>query len=98
MLVFTQVASMKTSRLAAIRPWWVFQRSRFLAMSGRSCSAGRAVFFKAQPFRRHEHPHRSPVGLDPAGLKLGNKLARRERARSKALAQSIAAGTRTRRL
>src|SRR3984885_9409392 len=89
MLVFTQVSSMKTSRLAAIRPWWVFQRSRFLATSGRSCSAGRAVFFKAQSFCRYEYPHRSPVGLDAASLKLGNKLARRERGRPKTLTQPI---------
>src|SRR5688572_17173228 len=62
-------------------------------MSGRSCSAGRIVFFEAQSFGVNESPHSPHIGLDPACSQLLRQLAQGERPRTNALAQPVGIGT-----
>src|SRR5262245_55424163 len=67
-------------------------------MSGRSCSAGRTVFFEAEPLGVNKRPHRSHVCLDPARRQFLRQLTQREGPRAKALAQPVSIGTRQNRL
>lgn len=75
MLVLAQVSSMKTSRRGSRRPWYFFHCARRRAISGRRCSLGRTVFFKAQSLGMDEVPDRSVVDLRAALGKLGLKAA-----------------------
>jgi hypothetical protein len=83
---------MKTRRETSILCWWAFQRARLRAMSGRSCSTGRIVFFEAQPLGVDEGPHRPDICLDPALSQLRCQLAQREWPRANALAQPVGVG------
>src|SRR4051812_29850844 len=96
MLVLIQVSSIKTRREASILPWWVFQRTRLRATSGRSCSAARIVFFKAQAFGMNEGPHSPHIGFDAAFGQLGGQLAQGEGAGANAPVQPFSMGTRQR--
>jgi hypothetical protein len=89
---------MKTRREASILPWWAFQRVRLRAISGRSCSAGRIVFFEAQPLGVNKSPHRPHVCPDPARGQLPRQLAQGEWPRTNALAQPVGIGARQNRL
>jgi hypothetical protein len=92
MLVLIHVSSMKTRRDASILLWWAFQRARLRAMSGRPCSAGRIVFFEAQPLGVNESPHRPHVRLDAALSQFQRQLAQGEWPRANASAQPVGIG------
>src|SRR5689334_21284179 len=57
-------------------------------MSGRSCSAGRSVFFEAQPLGVNKSPHRPHVCLDPARSQLLRQFAQGKWPGANALAQA----------
>jgi hypothetical protein len=92
MFVLIHVSSMKTRRETSILFWWAFQRARLRAMSGRSCSAGRMVFFEAQPLGVDEDPHRPDIGLDSAPSQFQRQFAQGEWPRANALSQPVGGG------
>src|SRR5437016_5093569 len=62
-LVFKPVSSIKTKRLTSQSGCWLRQSTRACLTSGRSCSAARVVFFKAQTQTTQTMPQsRNPNG------------------------------------
>src|SRR5690606_8013346 len=78
MLVFAQVSSTKTRRAGSGRPWNFFHCSRRRAILGRSCSAGRTLFFEAQPLGVNEAPDLNVTDLHAAFGQFGHQSAKRE--------------------
>jgi hypothetical protein len=77
-LVFAQVSSRKTRRLASMHDWIAHQRPRLRATSGRPCSWGRASFFKGNPVRPQEPPPRVAAHHHTA-FRLKNRQQRMQR-------------------
>jgi hypothetical protein len=73
MLVLAQVSSTKTRRRGSGRPWNFFHCSRRRAIFGRSCSAGRTLFFEAQTFGVSEAPDLNIVHLYATLGQLGHQ-------------------------
>lgn len=67
-------------------------------MSGRSCSAGRMVFFEAQPLGVNEGPYRPHIRLNAAFSQFQRQLAQGEWPRANASAQPVGVGPRQNRL
>ena len=61
-------------------------------MSGRSCSAGRSVFFEAQPLGVNERPYRPHIGLDPARSQLCSQIPQSKWSGANAFAQPVGIG------
>ena len=69
---------MKTRRLGSSRCWNFFHCWRRLAIFGRSCSAGRTLFFEGQALVMGKGPYRAVIDLDPACRQLGNQTSQGE--------------------
>src|ERR1700737_4100310 len=78
MLVFAHVSSMNTRRLGSSCFWSSCQRVRSAAMSGRSCSAARTIFFKGDLLLGEESPNRARADPDISGGKLAPYVMKRQ--------------------
>src|ERR1700726_3032015 len=78
MLVFAHVSSMNTRRLGSSCFWSSCQRVRSAAMSGRSCSAARTIFFKGDLLLGEESPNRAIAEADISRGKLAPYVMKRQ--------------------
>src|SRR6202045_4810417 len=78
MLVFAHVSSMNTRRLGSSCFWSSCKRVRSAAMSGRSCSAARTIFFKGDLLLGEESPNRAIADADIPCGKSGPYVKKRQ--------------------
>lgn len=71
MSVLAQVSSVKPRRLGSTRAWQHFQRARFRATSGRTCSAACRGFCIGEPLCRKKIPHGAVANFSAAPGQLG---------------------------